>query len=154
MNREQQQPMSVAAYARRRGMSHKAVQKAIEDGRIERALVIVGGKPKIADAALADREWRENTRPRIDHAELYEERAPGPQELVMRRLAMGALCWGALTDPALDGAAAREVAAAALAARAKGFLGMQDVSEAIDNELAWALGAIERNEREDDDGDE
>ena len=46
--------LSQRAYARRRGVSHTAVQKAIRDGRIS----TVGGK---IDPAVADAEWSENT---------------------------------------------------------------------------------------------
>jgi len=46
--------MSQREYARRRGVSHTAVQKAIRDGRIS----AVRGK---LDPDIADREWAENT---------------------------------------------------------------------------------------------
>lgn len=46
--------LSQRAYARKRGVSHTAVQKAIRDGRI----TTVSGK---IDPAIADREWAENT---------------------------------------------------------------------------------------------
>lgn len=57
-------PLSVAAYAKRAGVSHKAVQRAIESGRLSRSVVVVNGKPKIADPEMADREWKAKTRPR------------------------------------------------------------------------------------------
>lgn len=56
-------PISLLAYAKRRGVSAEAVRKAIDAGRLERSVVVVRGKPKIADADLADREWAERTRP-------------------------------------------------------------------------------------------
>lgn len=48
--------LSGRAYAKRRGVSHTAVQKAIRTGRI----TAVEGK---IDPAVADREWAENTDP-------------------------------------------------------------------------------------------
>jgi hypothetical protein len=49
--------LSIRAYARRRGVSHTAVQKAIKEGRISR-----GDDGKI-DPVKADREWGANTIP-------------------------------------------------------------------------------------------
>lgn len=60
------QPLSLRAYARRRGVSAEAVSKAITDGRLKESVTRVDGAPKIADPELADREWEANTRPRID----------------------------------------------------------------------------------------
>jgi hypothetical protein len=48
--------ISILAYAKRRGVSHTAVLKAIRDGRIS----TVGPKRRI-DPEVADREWREST---------------------------------------------------------------------------------------------
>ena len=62
------EPMHLNAYAKRRGVTHVAVKKAIDTGRLKECLVEVGGKWKIADPELADREWEANTRPRVDHA--------------------------------------------------------------------------------------
>lgn len=59
--------MSLTAYARRRGVSAKAVSKAHAAGRLRASVVMVNGQPKIADPELADKEWEANTRPRIDH---------------------------------------------------------------------------------------
>ncbi len=56
------QPMSVRAYGRRRGCSHVAVQRAIENGRLVASIVRgPNGEPKISDPDLADREWAANT---------------------------------------------------------------------------------------------
>lgn len=56
------EPISARAYARHRGCSAPAVLKAIDRGRLRLSIVIDGdGKAKIADVALADREWAENT---------------------------------------------------------------------------------------------
>lgn len=52
--------MGYREYARHRGVTLRAVQKAIEAGRI--TLVEVEGKQKI-DAVQADRDWQENTDP-------------------------------------------------------------------------------------------
>jgi hypothetical protein len=54
-------PLSLRAYARRRGCSAEAVSKAITTGRLSRSVVRVDGQPKIADPDLADREWAEAT---------------------------------------------------------------------------------------------
>lgn len=52
---------SIRAYARHRGCTHRAVQRAIKTGRVSKALVVVNGRPRIADFELADREWLANT---------------------------------------------------------------------------------------------
>lgn len=67
--------MSVLAYAKRRGVQHEAVRRAVREGRLERSVVIVNGKPKIADPELADREWAERTQPRIDYVASQAARA-------------------------------------------------------------------------------
>ncbi len=59
--------MSLAAYAKRRGVSSVAVSKAVSTGRLTQSVVRdERGAPKIGDPELADREWEENTRPRVD----------------------------------------------------------------------------------------
>jgi hypothetical protein len=59
--------MSLAAYAKRRGVSSVAVSKAVSTGRLTESVVRdERGAPKIGDPELADREWEENTRPRVD----------------------------------------------------------------------------------------
>jgi hypothetical protein len=61
-------PISLTAYAKRRGVSPVAVSKAVAAGRLSASVVRDDrGAPKIADPELADREWTANTRPRIDH---------------------------------------------------------------------------------------
>lgn len=60
------QPLSQSAYARQRGCSVEAVSKAIAEGRLTSAVILVDGVPKIADSEVADREWDANTRPRAD----------------------------------------------------------------------------------------
>jgi hypothetical protein len=54
-------PLSLRAYARRRGVSPEAVSRAIERGRLRESVVRVGGAPKVANPELADREWARNT---------------------------------------------------------------------------------------------
>lgn len=56
------EPLSLRAYARHRGVSHEAVRKAIETGRLAVSITRVDGQPQICDAELADLEWEENTR--------------------------------------------------------------------------------------------
>lgn len=55
-------PLTLGAYAKRRGCSKNAVSKAIKSGRLKLSVVFnASGQPKIADAHLADREWTQNT---------------------------------------------------------------------------------------------
>lgn len=61
-------PISLTAYAKRRGVSPVAVSKAVASGRLSASVVRdERNAPKICDPELADREWTANTRPRIDH---------------------------------------------------------------------------------------
>lgn len=53
--------MALRAYARRRGISVQAVLRAIKSGRLKRCLILIEGKPQIADPDLADRELDANT---------------------------------------------------------------------------------------------
>lgn len=52
---------SLRAYASERGISHEAVRQAIKAGRLVKSIVYVKGEPKIADEAMADKEWAANT---------------------------------------------------------------------------------------------
>lgn len=62
------EPLSLTAYAKRRGISVVAVSKAVAAGRLSACIVRDDrGAPKIGDVELADAEWTANTRPRIDH---------------------------------------------------------------------------------------
>lgn len=54
-------PLSIRAYARRRGVSPNAVVRAIKSGRLRKSLVHVNGVAQIANPELADREWEANT---------------------------------------------------------------------------------------------
>lgn len=54
--------MSLREYGRRKGISHTAVQQAINSGRLVKSIAkSEAGHWKIADEALADQEWTENT---------------------------------------------------------------------------------------------
>lgn len=54
--------ISIRDYARRRGISHTAVQKAVKTGRLSKSIQFdAGGHAKIIDSDLADREWAANT---------------------------------------------------------------------------------------------
>ena len=60
-------PITLTAYAARRGVSVKAVSKAVAAGRLDKSVVRDHhGAPKISDPELADREWASNTRAPID----------------------------------------------------------------------------------------
>jgi hypothetical protein len=61
-------PLSLRAYARRRGVSPEAVSKAVSTGRLRESVTTVDGAPKIADPEVADREWEANSRQRVDPA--------------------------------------------------------------------------------------
>jgi hypothetical protein len=55
-------PLTLTAYAARRGVSKMAVSRAVKAGRLARSVVRDDrGQPKIADPDLADREWSETT---------------------------------------------------------------------------------------------
>jgi hypothetical protein len=54
-------PLSLRAYATMRGDSPEAVSRAIKGGRLVKSVTYVDGVPKIADPALADQEWEDNT---------------------------------------------------------------------------------------------
>lgn len=61
------EPMTLTAYAQRRGVSTKAVSKAVAAGRLAASVIRdKHGSPKIADPDLADREWTANTRASVD----------------------------------------------------------------------------------------
>lgn len=54
--------MTLREYARRKDISHTAVQIAIKSGRLSKSIVKdAKGRPRIADEALADKEWAANT---------------------------------------------------------------------------------------------
>ena len=63
--------LSVRAYARRRGVSHTAVQKALRSGRI------VAGPDGTIDPAAADEAWQERTAPRMPPPAAAPEPGPG-----------------------------------------------------------------------------
>lgn len=63
-------PLTLTAYAARRGVSTMSVSRAIASGRL---VASVGrterGRPTILDPELADREWADHTRQRADQQE-------------------------------------------------------------------------------------
>lgn len=59
-------PITLSAYAKHRGISVEAVCKAVRSGRLKKSVTFVRDKAKIADAELADREWSNRTREKID----------------------------------------------------------------------------------------
>lgn len=55
-----EQAITQNAYAKHRGVTHRAVQKAIESGRLQKALVRQGAKTLVLPS-VADQEWARNT---------------------------------------------------------------------------------------------
>lgn len=74
---------TLRAYAKRRGVSLAAVQRAIAEGRLERSVGERKGRIAIADVELADAEWNERTRPaRVDRpAQVAAARRVADEEL-------------------------------------------------------------------------
>lgn len=73
-------PITLTAYASRRGVSPKAVSKAVAAGRLSASVTRdQHGAPKIADAELADQEWEANTRARVEY--VAPKRSPAAAEL-------------------------------------------------------------------------
>lgn len=72
-------PLTLTAYAKRRGVSVKSVSRAIAAGRL---VASVGrdhlGRPTIVDTDLADREWDANTQRRSDPPVVASERQGTP----------------------------------------------------------------------------
>ncbi len=58
---KQQEHLTISEYARRKGVSHTAVFRAIESGRIVKGLVIQANGRKGIIEAVADAEWTANT---------------------------------------------------------------------------------------------
>lgn len=82
-------PISLRAYAKLRGVSPEAVSKAVSTGRLRESVVMVGGAPKIADPAAADREWEANTQQRVDQPAAAAPRDP-PEYIAHRTAREGA----------------------------------------------------------------
>lgn len=91
--------MGYREYSRHRGVTLRAVQKAIEAGRIR--LVEVDGKPRI-DSAQADADWIENTDP-AKQSLLFSS---GPEVKKSPREAVGGLASAAGAGAVASGAAA------------------------------------------------
>src|SRR5690348_9655124 len=95
--------MTLTAYATRRGVSPKAVSKAVAAGRLSASVTRdQHGAPKIGDPDLADREWEANTRARVEYTAPEPERSGdsmnGPPPAVN-------------TGPSVNGAPSPELAA-------------------------------------------
>ena len=75
--------LSQRAYARRRGVSHTAVAKAVRSGRLKGALVEIAGGHLALNPELADAAWNANTDPSAQR----ERRAGGssPESLPLVR---------------------------------------------------------------------
>lgn len=106
-------PLSLRAYARRRGVSPEAVSKAVSAGRLTASVVTVGGHPKIGDPELADREWEAHTQRRTEYT--------APEQPSERPDVQPAAALRSLIDDTPDGTpslnASRAVRAHALARR-------------------------------------
>lgn len=68
--------ISQAEYARRRGVAKSAVAKAVKEGRI----TLINGK---IDPAVADIQWAQNTRTRIDGGRPASEQGAGMGEAAL-----------------------------------------------------------------------
>lgn len=121
------EPLSQRAYARHRaqlglvGTTHRAVQKAIEDGRISAALVRDGsGKVLGIDPGKADRLWSEQTTgsanattEQLSQAAAKSHAARGNNLSAKGRAALNApSAGGAADDPPLSGGGATSYAQA------------------------------------------
>ncbi len=60
-----EKPLSFSEYARRKGVSHTAVFRAVNNGRIVKGLVVLANGKKGILESVADKEWKDNTNP--DH---------------------------------------------------------------------------------------
>ena len=111
--------MSLRAFARGRGVSLGAVQRAIGDGRLTAASVgqDARGRPIITDPARATQEWAAHSRPRLLNAPAGPGRGP---------------------PSALAGATMRERWARARAMEFELARKRRDVVPAAEVELRWA----------------
>jgi len=94
-----QRPLSQREYAKRRGVSHVAVQRAINSGRLNRSV----RDGKVVDPELADREWEAST---------DLSKAPGS---VVERAAERAAASGGAARPRVEPVAPVAVLGASLA---------------------------------------
>lgn len=110
----EQQLMTLTAYAARRGVSVKAVSKAVAAGRLVESVTRTAQGPRIADPELADREWAQNTRaltgPRKGPREYPVE---GPIEVPVVPVARGPSREGPSAEPGIRTSQALRAAAAA-----------------------------------------
>lgn len=125
-------PLSLRAYARHRGVSAPAVLKAVASGRLKASLVRdEQGHAKVADVALADREWTAATD--ITKAPLA----------VKARAAAAARVNSSSPAPPPPATPAAEVASAEVASAdddnesESGFQGTLSLSDALAQEKTW-----------------
>ncbi len=78
-----EQPVSVSAFARMTGVSHTAVQKAIADKRLVRAVIREPGAPPKLLASIATAEWRDRSSPG------HRRTTPSPDNHSPQRLGNG-----------------------------------------------------------------
>jgi hypothetical protein len=90
----------VRAYARARGVSHTAVAKAIQTGRLSRALRPGRGGHHLIDEDLANQEWSEATNA-AQQRERHREAAP-PRDLPAAPAGQGNLFGVSENDPRGD----------------------------------------------------
>jgi hypothetical protein len=76
-----ERPISVSAFARARRLTHSAVRRAIDDGRLRDSVVQRDGMPPRILASLADIEWRERTSPAHTRAAAPPPPSFGPERL-------------------------------------------------------------------------
>lgn len=55
--------ISLTEYGRRKGVSHTAVRRAIETGRLVKSVSVLANGKTVIDQKLADQEWAQNTDP-------------------------------------------------------------------------------------------
>lgn len=80
--------LTISAYARHRGVSQPAVTQAVQAGRIS---VIEKNGRKWIDPAVADIQWRENTRPRFRDPEDAASPVSVPEAVLDSPAAVGDL---------------------------------------------------------------
>jgi hypothetical protein len=138
-------PISLSAYARHRGVTPAAVQKAVATGRLRASVARDDrGAPRIADVELADREWSARTQARIARPR------PAPAPAAALIIDADGMAW--TTRELLDERAGAEALAAALvrdaltredpaayAARIRGRLTDERAARAFDCVLWTAL---------------
>jgi phage terminase Nu1 subunit (DNA packaging protein) len=120
--------MSLNAFAKRHGVSHQSMMRAVARGRLSASLRTgKDGKPKVADVELADREWRDNA----DHSKAPAYVKEGRDPSQGGRPAAGA------PPSALSLASTREKEARAALAELELARKAGELVRAADVEAAW-----------------